>query len=594
MKISIKKLFVIAILGFVSFFPKSIFAQSNSVSFAAVGDFGTGTLKPTPSSTDTTSNFAKVLQGIKNANTDFTIALGDFIYNNDTAYIAPWCNQIKNTLGSNYPFELIAGNHDTGESNADIVMGISELRDCLPHRINNIVNGTKYQNNEANPSYAVEYYFDYPDATNPIIRVILISPGLFKWQYTKGTANYNFVKNSILDARDPTRPNGPIPWVFLGMHKNCVTNGIKTCEYSQDLMNLFSGKDLGPNGTVGDPVDIVFEGHEHTYHRSKPLKINNTTCTSIPLLPSGSAGDSCINIINNDLTNFLKTQGSIYNIVGTGGVAIRSLGGRKAANDKYYAAWMGSDMSMPAGGNNSWGFTKVTATRTSLNAEFIATTGKYHDAYNINNNGTALPTSSPPGPTSSVSTSTPTVSPTKTTSVATPTKTQSPTISPTLAAGQPSPTKIPTAIPTQGVSACLNIPTNVTYVETNVNLPTSGQYKAWSRMMSEDKFSNSYWLQVDEECFLVGDLDTMPPHVWTWVDYTNGNPTAQIKINLNSGNHKVRYYKNESNTRLDTVLFTTNQSCVPVGSTGGDCSGTIPGGDTTISPTENPTPTRYF
>ena len=44
-----------------------------------------------------------------------------------------------------------------------------------------------------NADYGKQYYLIYP-TTNPLIRVIMISPAHFGWTYNKGTPQYNFTK----------------------------------------------------------------------------------------------------------------------------------------------------------------------------------------------------------------------------------------------------------------------------------------------------------------------------------------------------------------------------------------------------------------
>src|SRR5437879_13807051 len=45
------------------------------------------------------------------------------------------------------------------------------------------------------------------------------------------------------------------------MHKVCITVGEKKCEIGVDLMNLLISK----------RVDLILQGHDHTYQRSKQL-----------------------------------------------------------------------------------------------------------------------------------------------------------------------------------------------------------------------------------------------------------------------------------------------------------------------------------
>lgn len=404
-------------------------ATADSFVFTAVGDYGNSYSTDTSAASQT--NFTKVIRGIGKQQPDFHLGLGDYTYNDTVSNAAKWCDSVRKNLnigagkaendtwGLNFPFEIVAGNHDIGESNADIITVTNALRECLPHKINNITESpTVKRGGSPATSYAIEYYFDYPSTINPVARIILGSPGL-KYKnggeisYTKGSTNYNFIKDAIIDARAKN-----IPWVIVGKHKNCITNGTKSCEYSKDFMDMMAGKDLGANGDYGMPVDIVLEGHEHTYHRSKQLRTNATTCTTIQ---TGGYNANCVS--NPGPYNFKKGEGKILSIIGTGGMALRSISGSSDSEAGYFTSWTSANQAYTGGvannGTNSWGFTKFNVTRTSLTAQFISTTGTYSDNFTISSTGIT------PNPTV----------------VATPTPTKIPTPSTT-------PTKVPTPTPT--------------------------------------------------------------------------------------------------------------------------------------------------
>ena len=101
------------------------------------------------------------------------------------------------------------------------------------------------------------------------MRVIMIPPHLtvenVHYAYTVGNTHYNWLAAAIDGAR-----SAGIPWVTVGMHKICITAGDKSCEIGADLMNLL----------VSKRVDIVLQGHDHNYQRSKQLALNGSTCTA--------------------------------------------------------------------------------------------------------------------------------------------------------------------------------------------------------------------------------------------------------------------------------------------------------------------------
>lgn len=376
-----------------------------SFSFTTVGDFG--------NDRSTNSSMNNVLRGIGSANVDFHLGLGDYIYSNTLSEISPWCQNVKDRInegagrsigdpyGNTFPFELAIGNHDSGEHNSDIITIANSLRDCLPHRINNITHGQQINGS----AYALEYYFDYPATTNPLARVIMIAPditgpNITNWSYARNDTHYNFVRNAILTAR---AANPPIPWIIVGMHKNCITNGVKTCEIDDEggeVLNLLFGRDLDssvnyPNVVgYGRPVDLVLQGHEHSYHRSKQIQTRPALSPSpCPTIPINGYSANCVG--NHGPTNFSKNQGGILAIVGTGGLSLRSIPGSGDNEASYFNSWMGTNETFPINGQGAtWGLLKVTINQTQLSAQFIRSSGgTFSDAFTIIG---PTPTSTPP------------------------------------------------------------------------------------------------------------------------------------------------------------------------------------------------------
>ena len=206
--------------------------QPGVVHFTAVGDFAS------------TSNASAVLNGINTIDSDFTLALGDLSYG-ATGQEQSWCDFVTSRVGAGYPFELVAGNHESNGQNGNI----NDFSACLPNQLPGAI-GT----------YGRQYYVDVP-AENPIVRFIMVSPGLpfpdgTIWNYNSGSARYVWTANAIDGARTAS-----IPWVVVGMHKPCITVGMYTCESGADLFNLL----------VNKRVDLVLSGHEHTYQRSHQI-----------------------------------------------------------------------------------------------------------------------------------------------------------------------------------------------------------------------------------------------------------------------------------------------------------------------------------
>jgi hypothetical protein len=97
-------------------------APQADLTFTAVGDLGG------------TSNTDSVLAGIANAGADFHLALGDLSYGSYAPERA-WCNYVQSRVGTMFPFELGAGNHDMDGQPTGY---INNFVACLPDRIGNV------------------------------------------------------------------------------------------------------------------------------------------------------------------------------------------------------------------------------------------------------------------------------------------------------------------------------------------------------------------------------------------------------------------------------------------------------------------------
>ena len=194
------------------------------------------------------------------------------------------------------------------------------------------------------------------------------------------------------------------------MHKNCQSMGVKgPCEMGTDAFNLL----------VDKKVDLILQGHEHDYERSKQLATNATTC---PTVPVGSFDADCVVDDGSDGA-YTKGAGTVIVIAGTGGHGLRD-NNTSDPEAGYFARWMG------ANNNPTFGVLKVTVSSTQLAAQFVGSTApsNFTDSFTISGTG------APPTPTLS-GTLTPTV-----TSTLTPIPTLTPTPAPTKT---PRPTRTP-------------------------------------------------------------------------------------------------------------------------------------------------------
>ena len=324
-----------------SVFPQSSAQAATSFSFGAGGDIGAN------------SSTSASLNALAGAGTSFFLALGDMSYNEITPESA-WCTYIKQHVGSTYPFELLIGNHE--ETTAGPNGFIDNFAACLPDRLG------------AAGIYAHQYYFDYP-AGAPLARFILLDPAMYrgasKANYcTSGdTANCNWLKARIDEARSQGL------WTIVGMHKNCITIGEKSCEIGAPLLNAL----------VERKVDLILQGHDHGYQRSKQLSLG-TGCSAI----AANAYDADCVVDDGKDGAYNKDAGPVLAIVANFGRSAYKLSSSDSEAG-YFSTWMNPNA-------NAKGFLKFTISPNTIDAQFVAGSGSYSDRFTISGAGAPTPT----------------------------------------------------------------------------------------------------------------------------------------------------------------------------------------------------------
>ncbi len=299
--------------------------------FTAAGDF------------NSTTAADLVLTGIGQAKSDFTLALGDLGYGGNGTESA-WCDFVTARVGSEHPFELIAGNHDDGTVDGNI----TEYAKCLPDRIGDLVG-----------AYGTEYYFDYGN----MARFIMLSPDIntYGFDYVEGDgggAHLQWVINAVNDAR-----SNNIEWLVVGMHKNCISIGEKTCEIGEDLLN----------NLVDMKVDLILQGHEHAYFRSKQLALNRDTC---PMIVVNDFNQNCI---SKDGDKLQKGAGTVIVISGAGGADLRDVN-LQDSEIGYFASMNGKNI------GSSHGYSLFEVREKAIKASFIPVNGTFTDSFSITSN----------------------------------------------------------------------------------------------------------------------------------------------------------------------------------------------------------------
>ena len=323
-------------------------ATESSFVFSVAGDYGAW------------NGFMESLNQLKQTRSDFAIALGDLSYGGiakpGLGTEEGWCKEFHDAFQN---IVIVAGNHDTG----DTLPGegdINQFAQYCPAPPQFAVNG----------DYGKQYYFDYPKG-NPTVRFILLSPDLVfvfdggeHYRYNVGTPRYNWTRDTI----DQARAAG-IPWVIVGMHKNCIGAGEHACETGPDILNLL----------VGKKVDLILNAHTHNYERSKQLALNADSCAAMQLhIFNGNC------IVDDGASHVYKRgEGSVVVIAGTGGRDIDPFN----LDDPYagyFAAWKGNET--PGAGKGVVTFS-VDADRISMVTNF---NGTFSDEFSISGSGGAL------------------------------------------------------------------------------------------------------------------------------------------------------------------------------------------------------------
>ena len=392
------------------------------------------------------------LRSLKSLGPNFFLGLGDLSYN--SSYTGTkWCSEFKTQFSN---IEIIPGYHDTGD---DPYLNDTSATRSYEKFVGS--HGSTYgcpYSLATNPTcepkgcdYGREYYFDYP-ANAPIARFIMLSPGIYNitgrcnrwhqgqpdilpfpdcnspqqrqcsylfdcWNYESDdlkdidyhTPNYNnsfgnhwnWAKIAIDDAQSQNE------WVIVGIHKLCISAGRENCEIGTELFNFLLSK----------KVDLILEGDDHAYERSKQLALNSTSVDGQPLCNGittnfdnwavyNSTTSGCIiddgsrgfyqpgagTVVVIDGTFSCNFQNPCYNINDT---SINN--GYNAAEAPYFVKLMGGNT--PGNGN---GFVSYTVTgkkgddgRIDVQTHFA---GSFQDLFSISKPPVSTVTWSPPNP----------------------------------------------------------------------------------------------------------------------------------------------------------------------------------------------------
>lgn len=131
------------------------------------------------------------------------------------------------------------------------------------------------------------------------------------------------------------------------------------------------------------------------------------------------------------------------------------------------------------------------------------------------------------------------------------------------------------------MAACPPQVTNKGVAAFSVDVPITGSYRFWSRMMSSNTSNDSFILEVDDSTcgIIVGD-GSLTAGAWSWVDYRSATVSNKINLTLTAGRHNFKLIGREDGVKVDRVILSADQACIPSGN-GTNC---ITSSDT-IAPT---------
>ncbi|MDP9197352.1 MAG: Ig-like domain-containing protein [Thermoproteota archaeon] len=225
-------------------------------------------------------------------------AVGDWGCNSNT-------QSTENNIDSRKP-ELVLGLGDYSYSSTPTCW--FNIMDPIASITRITIGNHEDQASEGNSAYlnhfglSQQYYsYDYQD-----IHVVTINS---EQNYGVGSSQYNFVKKDLESASN----NPSVHWVIVTFHQPAYSspNSCSSCKATTSIRDTYHSLfDL-----YG--VDLVLEGHVHNYQRSYPLLYNKND----PSHPT---------VTSTDKNNYVDPKGSIFVIVGTGGVNFHSIAGKES------------------------------------------------------------------------------------------------------------------------------------------------------------------------------------------------------------------------------------------------------------------------
>lgn len=98
-------------------------------------------------------------------------------------------------------------------------------------------------------------------------------------------------------------------------------------------------------------------------------------------------------------------------------------------------------------------------------------------------------------------------------------------------------------------------------VTSTITIPSTGDYRVWSRIKAVDSTHNTYLIKIDNTCYNVGGSTAYG--AWKWVDHQDNNVNSKIQLNgLTAGAHTVEFIGNADGVELDRIILTQDFNCL--------------------------------
>ena len=95
------------------------------------------------------------------------------------------------------------------------------------------------------------------------------------------------------------------------------------------------------------------------------------------------------------------------------------------------------------------------------------------------------------------------------------------------------------------------------------DVPRSGSYRLWGRVITPTLDEDSFWLRVDDRAWVQWN-DIAHSDTWFWVDVRPFEQRLERWIvELDEGEHVIRLSYREIGARIDQLLLTTDVDFVP-------------------------------